>query len=238
MNYFLRKLDFFNTYPEKRFNQLIEETDLFWQSELGRAIEEVSGYLRARYDCDAIFKPLLAFNFTDAYVIDDRVLWVVEAYSEKVYAVGDYSVIDDKIYKCKTAILTGEAFDLAKWDYIAMNYSIFSCIADATGFYPENTIYFTENDTRNSRIVEIICDVVIYNLLQRLNNIDITVNRKERYDGNSGNQQGGAIGWLKNVSRGLISPNLPLIEANQEDQTGNRILFGDAEDVKTENYVF
>jgi hypothetical protein len=53
-------------------------------------------------------------------------------------------------------------------------------------------------------------DITLYHLLSRMprNFSDI---RKERYDGNSPNQNGGAIGWLKRVSKGEINADLPEI---------------------------
>lgn len=35
--------------------------------------------------------------------------------SAQTYAVGDYAVYSHKIYRCKTAVSTAEAFDSSKW---------------------------------------------------------------------------------------------------------------------------
>ena len=69
-------------------------------------------------------------------------------------------------------------------------------------------------------------DLALYNIYSRLNSVDIPVIRKERYDGNDSRQTGGAMGWLKMVVKGHIQPDFPLIEASQEDQSGNVIMFG------------
>ena len=79
---------------------------------------------------------------------------------------------------------------------------------------------------------------MLYNLLSRLNNIDIPTIRKERYDGNDPKQTGGALGWLEKVRRGYVQPDLPLVEANQEDQTGNKIIYGDATEAKAKDFTF
>jgi phage gp36-like protein len=240
MDYFLQRRDFFPVYTEERFDELIEADNLIWQKALSSTIKQISGYLSARYDTEEIFRPLKAFSAALGYSETDRVFWVAVDYSEtETYLIGDYVNYQDVIYKCNTEILAGEAFDPAKWDEITENNSIFICIADApVGTYPDNTTYFTETDDRDPWIVQITVDVCLYHLLNRLNNIDISANRKERYDGNDPNQKGGAIGWLKDVAAGRVNPELPLKEVETDDQTINKIMYGDAEEIKKQNSVF
>lgn len=113
-------------------------------------------------------------------------------------------------------------------------------IEDVKGYlrarYDIDTIFDPE-ENRNPKIIQVIVDILIYNLLARLNNIDIPIIRKERYDGNDPRQMGGALGWLRRVSKGEIEPDLPLREEGQEDQTGNIVIYGDAEEVKDEKFV-
>lgn len=58
--------------------------------------------------------------FTEIYEdIDERALKTVitDAYdATATYAVGDYCIYNDVLYKCNTAINTPEAFNVAKWD--------------------------------------------------------------------------------------------------------------------------
>lgn len=58
--------------------------------------------------------------FTDIYEdIDERALKTVitDAYdATATYAVGDYCIYNDVLYKCNTAINTPEPFNVAKWD--------------------------------------------------------------------------------------------------------------------------
>ena len=58
--------------------------------------------------------------------------------------------------------------------------------------------------------------------------------RKERYDGNSPNQTGGAIGWLKKVASGDITADLP----NIQPQQGMSIRYGNANDSTTQSNNF
>jgi len=171
MNYFLTITDFYGVYTAERFDKLISSDDSIWQDELSITIEDISGYLRARYDCNLIFAPLLTYDAGTTYAVGDRL------YYSSVFYV---------------------------------------CTTESTGNLPTDTDYFSRNDSRNAKIKEITLDILLYNLTQRLNNIDITANRVARHED--------ALIWLKNVSKGLIQPNLPLIEANQTDQTGNIVI--------------
>jgi hypothetical protein len=245
MNYFLQESDFYGTYTEDRFNKLITDSNgqisaQIWKDQSIKSIDEASDFLISRYDLSRVFSPLIPFADTTTFNLYDRVKWTVsDTYSESsTYAIGDLVVYSGDIYRCKTEILVGEAFDPAKWTYIAVNGQLYECIAESTGNDPDDTDYFTEGDPRKPKLVEVIVDITLYYLLQRLNAIDIPVNRKERYDGNTGNQTGGAIGWLKMIAKGFINPDLPLLETNQEDQTGNKIIYGYAEDVHDENTTF
>ena len=242
MDYFLIEPDFFDVYSEEKFEKLIEGNDSIWHRNITKAIELISGYLRARYDVDVIFRPLILFDNSGGseYSETERVFWVPVTYDDTAtYSIGEYVSQDNKIYKCKTEVVAPEDFDPAKWTFLNDTYSIYVCSADAAaGSFPDDDAFFTDGDDRNARIVEITVDIVLYNTLQRLNNIDITANRKERYDGNDANQNGGAIGWLKSVARGLIAPNLTLRTVEDDDQTTNKIIHGDANEVKEKTNVF
>jgi len=236
---FLLKTDFYQTFTETRFNQLIKDDDSIWENNLPKVIEDVSGYLRARYDVTSIFNSIEEFDFTAAYAIGARILFTAETYDDtSTYSTGELVVYSGSIYECTTDILTPEAWNASNWEFKALDQSLFYCIEESTANLPTDTAYFTAGDARNLKLVEVVVDIVIYNILNRLNNIDIPANRKERYDGNDGKQLGGAIGWLKSVQRGNIEPNLPLLEANQENQTGNIVMHGYAVEITTKNTSF
>jgi len=101
-----------------------------------------------------------------------------------------------------------------------------------------DTVFSAPAGSNYRMLVSVMVDIMIYNLLARLNNADIPVIRKERYDGNDPRQIGGAIRWLKDANKGNIDPLLPLNEDNQEDQTGNVRVYGQASDVTDEKNVF
>jgi len=225
---FILQKDFYEIYTEIAFKKLISNNSAIWGSNLKTVIEDVKGYLRNRYDVSKVFAPLNLFDLTETYAIDDRLYIDAETYSEKTYILNELTSFEDNIYYCNTPITAGEPFDVSKFTLIGTKDDIFTCTAESTGNYPTDTDYFSNIDSRNAKIVEIVCDIILYNLLNRLNSIDIPANRKERYDGNDGKQSGGAIGWLKSVSKGMIEPDLPLLETAQEDGTGNIVLHGNS----------
>lgn len=122
--------------------------------------------------------------------------------------------------------------------YQSTSEKFYYCIKAATTQLLTNTTYFEERDDRNPKLVEVIVDMLIYNMMPRLNNIDIPVIRNERYDGNRATVFSGAIGWLNKVNVGKIQPDLPLRYEGQQDQTGNKIISGFAEEVTAKNRAF
>lgn len=152
------------------------------------------------------------------------------------YLRARYDVVN--IFKSFSVWSVTAQYAIGDWLASATDVKYICIAAPPVGTVLTNTTYFTQTDPRNCKIVEVVVDIVLYNLFARLNNYDIPALRKERYDGNDPKQQGGAIGYLKNVSKGLIMPNLPLVESRQTDQTGNIIMYGNASDSETNNYTF
>jgi len=84
-----------------------------------------------------------------------------------------------------------------------------------TGQYPTNTQYWTAGDNRNQQIVMHLMDITLYHLHSRINPRNVPDLRKERYDGNSPNQSGGAIAFLKRVGKGDVSLDCPTLIPDQ-----------------------
>jgi len=101
-----------------------------------------------------------------------------------------------------------------------------------------NETYWIQNDPRNQKIVSLTVDVLLYYLLGRLNNNDIPQFRRVRYDGDDPKQMGGAVGYLKSVAKGIVQPDLPLLETGQTDQTGNVVMYTSASASAAKNTSF
>lgn len=91
-----------------------------------------------------------------------------------------------------------------------------------------DTDYFTQKDSRNPKLVEVLVDIVLYNIHSRINPKSVPTQRKIRYDGDDPEQRGGAIGWLKNVQKGSITPDLPVItdEDGETPQNTESVAYG------------
>lgn len=147
------------------------------------------------------------------------------------YAVGDHVWYANKTYTCATAcegIVPGATGSTSFWGS-GTNY-------DITAIYPIDTTKWTVGDNRNQQVVLYLLDITLYHLHSRINPRNIPDLRKERYDGNSPNQTGGAIGWLKKVASGDVNADLP----NIQPQQGMSIRWGSANDSNTQsnNYLW
>jgi hypothetical protein len=102
-----------------------------------------------------------------------------------------------------------------------------------TGTLISDTDFWTQADNRNQKIVEITIDIILFNIYNRLNGSEIPNYLQIRYDGADGQQRGGAVGYLKEISKGTVQADLPLLAdvIDGTRQSGNNIIFGQADDV-------
>lgn len=100
-----------------------------------------------------------------------------------------------------------------------------------------DTDFWLKRDARNPKIVTIAILVLLYENYTRINGTEIPNWLQLRYDGGDVRQTGGAIGYLKNIQRGLVETSTPLLPAVADgtDQTGNNIAFGVAEELVARN---
>ena len=89
-----------------------------------------------------------------------------------------------------------------------------------TGNLPTNATYWTANtdsyewtkgDNRNALLVRFLLDITAYHFMRSVPARAIPDHIKEAYNGNSADDRGGALGWLKNVAKGFVSADLPEI---------------------------
>jgi len=72
-------------------------------------------------------------------------------------------------------------------------------------------IWITTNESRNQLLVMYAVDMLLYHLHSRINPNQIPEIRVKRYDD--------ALEWLKAVAKGTLSPNLPLLQNEQGENT-------------------
>jgi hypothetical protein len=302
---FLRNTDYYRLIQPKELTTLLQTavtagydgTQLLIDSE-NAAIEEIKGYLSARYDLDRIFSDTPIYNASTTYYGQSRVQYHETAYSAtSTYAVGNRASINNNIYQCSVAITVAEAFNPSHWTFVCLDYAIFSAILPNAEFkefinYPKNsTVWFSDNytytalknttgqllnaavyseygadkdqpmidtggvryledisnnnywlrnsiysfsailptdgtkwqqvDNRNGLMINCVIDIVLYNLFTILAPRNVPAERITRYKGESTNDTKCTVGWLKAVSCGELSANLP----NKYPTQGLSIIF-------------
>lgn len=94
--------------------------------------------------------------------------------------------------------------------------TFYTAIADG-GTDLTDTDYFEQKDSRNAKLVDVVVDIVLYNIHSRTTAKTMPTLRRVRYDGDDPLQKGGAIGWLKNVQKGTIEPYLQIFTDTNGD---------------------
>lgn len=137
--------------------------------------------------------------------IDRQLYYVTLPYNEFDYTVnyeiGDHVWFADKTYTCQQRCKNVDPTNSAFWG-TGTTYSV-------NGFYPDDSSKWTKGDNRNQQVVLFLLDITLYHLHSRINPRNVPDLRKERYNGNSPTDSGGAIGWLKSVAHGNVNADLP-----------------------------
>jgi hypothetical protein len=187
------------------------------------------------YQCTTNSQGYLPTNTTYwTYICDDMTLFYIalpqaEWLNTTTYSIGDQVWYNNKTYTAVLAnINTLPDSSTAIWG-TGTTYSV-------TATLPTDTTKWTQGDNRNQQIVKYLLDIALYHFLSASprNMADL---RKERYDGNSPEQRGGAVAWLKRVSRGEIFAELPVIIP----VTGQAIQYGNSnstQNVKQDNQIW
>lgn len=114
-------------------------------------------------------------------------------------------------------------------DRVFVGAKLYNAISDiAIGIPITDTTFWEEKDTRNPMIVEVVLIMVLYNIYTRINGSEIPGWLQVMYDGGYERGVGGKLGWLKEIRKGTVDVDLPLLPnvESGEDQSGNRISFG------------
>lgn len=156
-------------------------------------------------------------GYTQGNLPTDPIYWIPQYKNDTIYSTNFYSIpIFDYSQKYQ------------KNDIVKYYYSAFICKQTSlniiptpnndywdiypssfSSVLPTDTLSWLEGDNRNEQLKACLIDIALYHLHSRINPRNIPELRKERYDGNSPEQKGGAIGWLKNVAHGLVNADLP-----------------------------
>jgi hypothetical protein len=96
--------------------------------------------------------------------------------------------------------------------YKALNSTTGNLPTDALNWSLETTDYeWTYGDNRNALLVRFLLDITAYHFMRSVPARAIPDHIKQAYNGDSADDRGGALGWLKNVAKGFVSADLPEI---------------------------
>lgn len=216
---FLRKKDYESLIKSDHLDTVLSQDDgLRIDRELA-AQEEMSSYLRARYDVAQIFHEMTAYTPDALYQPGALVEYTEPAYDNTAsYDTGQRASYQGTIYEATEDGITG-AWDASKWTAIADNETLYSSTAEGTGNTPDNTDYWKPGDTRHQQILMYMIDITLYHLHARINPRNVPELRMQRRDE--------AIKWLKAVSDGKLQPNLPIYDTT-DDEDANTIIRWDS----------
>lgn len=145
-------------------------------------------------------------------VCDDKTLFFVtlpqpEYDQYTTYAIGDKIWYQNKVYTNRAACINILPTESAFWG-TGVTYTV-------TGVLPDDNTIWTQGDNRNQQLVMHLLDITLYHLYSSINPRNIPDLRKQRYNGDSPTDSGGAIGWLKSVAHGNVEADLPVIAPAQ-----------------------
>lgn len=132
----------------------------------------------------------------------------------------------DKVFRVVKTFTTDTVTGILTGDRIFQSTSeLFYVALTDGGTNLATTADFTQVDNRNPLIKEITVDVVLYNIHSKISPENIPDVRRTRYDGFGNLKEGdSAIATLKEIQKGNITLNLPVIEPTV--QNTERIAYG------------
>lgn len=187
------------------------------------------------------------FSITKTYVAGELTKKDNKVYSSDAGSVGafdpsDWTLIgtvghyylDAPAWSKLTAYTTGQIVKIGYSYFQALSNNtnidpfqfatVWNPITGLSGEIPETSTYWISGDSRSQHIVMRLIDITLYHLHSRINPRNIPEFRIARRDE--------AIQWLRDLTKGTVTPNLPLIEPEQ----GNNIEWGNLTPRKNQSY--
>lgn len=216
---YITSLVFANTYTYSdtavyKGKNLIEYTETAHNVATTYAVDDRVSYDGNIYKCLVISTGFLPTNATywELVCADKALFYVTLPYSEydnaTEYAISTQVWYNNIVYTNTVACVGVLPTNTGFWSAGAA-YTV------AAGTKPTDTTKFTAGDNRNQQIVMYLIDITLYHLHSRINPRNVPDLRKERYDGNNPQQNGGAVAWLKRCASGDVTADLPNIVTQQ-----------------------
>jgi hypothetical protein len=223
-----------------------EDDNLLREAELA-AIEEMISYLNAQFDVSLLFPASRPYNalhlyhpgdYVDSSGIFYRAMLPTNdnADPNRGKTPVTYKTTDGKhgsdIYWSAYTFPNIKTYDAAEavaaGDYrVSASDVIWKALQTSTGQSQAENAYWTLEDPRNPKLVEMCVKLALYKVHARISPDTIPTLRKEDHDF--------AIDWLDKAASGKISPLLPRLDT-EYDVNKNTVLYGG--DTKKRPYTF
>ena len=193
-----------------------ENSDDFLQARVDFAVGVAKNYIQHRFDPTQIFLDVDIFSASASYAVGALVFYEEPAWVEGTTyndtARVSYTETDGSVYVYRrtgggttTEPPTNQSF----WIRSVKNKSYFVAVQVSSGNYPEDTAYWTANDSRDPVIKTYTLYIAIYELFKKAQ-----PNQVPEWAINSNDE---AVSWFRMVARGQITPELPV----KTDANGN-----------------
>lgn len=212
---FINEYDLKRIYKDSAVDKLLNVTNNL--SELSyQSVSEIKSYIQHRYDSTQIFFDVLKFSATTTYALGALIQYTETAWvSTTTYAIDARISYEGKIYKSLQNSNTGQnpITETAYWEFTVNDNTYYSAAQESTGFYPENSTYWTVGDIRDRAIVKICSWLTIYELFSGGNPRTFPDIIRDKYED--------SIDELKAYQRGTRTVILPV----QVDEEGHEITY-------------
>jgi len=217
---FLRKKDYYSLVDEDTVDIITNSTDTFLSDREKASQEEISTYIRHRYEAGKIFKDILTFDYNTQYQIGDLIEWSETAYNiSSTYNIGYRCSYSGNIYSCNANGITG-AWDSSKWDLLAENESLYYCVVPAYQQLPSTSFAYSSNNYTGNHKEITGWDKKTYNTLYLKRDGDEI---KIYYSSSDRSSDINKIGYFEYRQDGVSLPVTMLINHGYDD---NNILGG------------
>jgi len=207
-------------------------TDVLISLSSNKAVAKAKTYIQHRYDPDEIFIDVNVFSVSKAYIVGDLIYYAESDYvAETTYELNARVNYNGTIYKSLQSSNIGNTPDTeaAWWESVTANKQYYVCAADSTGNYPENTSYFTEGDSRDQELLDIITIIAIFQLFRKIQPTNIPDWISEEFDRASSDLE-------KYGLKGTRTIILPVQVDEDGEEEGHRINYGSSETQKDWEY--
>ena len=166
-------------------NTILDNDDHILQEAIEGVKDEISAYIRHRYDLALALPDCREWNATDQFNVAEVVLLTAKKWVSQEYTVG--AVVRYKplnlVYRCiLNTTSTQDPTDGTYWELLGEFDKLYTVEVQHINQRPNDTNYFTPRDKRNKLLVRLFIDLVLYDIHSRINPRNIPEFRVQRRD--------------------------------------------------------